>query len=130
MSSDNSQPAALRDHTGRFQPGGGSPNPGGRPALVREVRDLARIHTALAVQTLAAICADPKAAAHSRVSAADALLCRAWGRPSQAIEVSRGPDTRDFIQMSDAELIDFARQNGVSSVTIDSFAANFGDVSV
>jgi hypothetical protein len=71
--------------TGRFQPGK-SGNPGGRPKVIREVIDLAREHTTLAIETLAKICksADKDSA---RVAAANALLDRAWGRAPQTIEL-------------------------------------------
>lgn len=65
---------------------GQSGNPGGRPKVVAEVRELARQHTTLAIETLAKIAkeADRDAA---RVAAANSLLDRGWGRPLTEIEV-------------------------------------------
>lgn len=57
------------------------------PATVRE---LAAAYTAQAIETLALIMNDSKAAASSRIAAATALLDRAHGRPVQAIDVEDG----------------------------------------
>lgn len=67
---------------------GQSGNPSGRAPIPVAVRDAARAHTDLAINTLAEICAvaDKDSA---RVSAAVALLDRGWGKPIQAIS---GPD--------------------------------------
>ena len=64
---------------------GQSGNPGGRPKVVAEVRELAREHTGKAIETLVSIMANPKAAPAARVSAANALLDRGYGRPAQHI---------------------------------------------
>jgi hypothetical protein len=53
---------------------GQSGNPGGRPKVVAEVRELARQHTSKAVETLVSIMSNHKAAPAARVSAANALL--------------------------------------------------------
>lgn len=75
---------------GRPWPKGVSGNPGGRPREVGHVRELARQHTAEAIQTLAMVMRDPDQPGRARVAAAEALLDRGWGRPPQATEVS-GP---------------------------------------
>ena len=64
---------------------GQSGNPGGRPKVVAEVKELARAHTADAIQTLVSIMTNPKAAPAARVSAANALLDRGYGKPPQHI---------------------------------------------
>ncbi len=64
---------------------GQSGNPGGRPREVGEIRDLARVHTADAIEALRGIAVDLTAPASARVAASEALLNRAWGRPSLAI---------------------------------------------
>jgi hypothetical protein len=64
---------------------GQSGNPGGRPKVVAEVRELARAHTAEAIETLVSIMTDPKSAPAARVSAANALLDRGYGKPPQHI---------------------------------------------
>ena len=73
---------------------GQSGNPGGRPKTVKEVIELARSRTALAIETLAKICMDPKVPPSARVSAATALLDRGYGKPSQNLELTgadKGP---------------------------------------
>lgn len=73
--------------------------------VLREVEMLARVHTVAAINTLAKIASlgdetpweDVPAGA--RISAANALLDRGWGRPSQTVTVDQGED-----HMSDEEL--------------------------
>lgn len=74
----------------KFKPGQ-SGNPTGRPKIPQEVKDLARAHTNDAIMTLVEICNDKKATAPARVSAANSILDRAWGKPTQPTEIS-GPD--------------------------------------
>jgi hypothetical protein len=64
---------------------GQSGNPGGRPKVVAEVQELARQNTTAAVETLVSIMTDAKAAPAARVSAANALLDRGYGKPPQHI---------------------------------------------
>ena len=70
---------------------GKSGNPGGRPKVVAEVKELARAHTAEAIQTLVSIMTNPKSAPAARVSAANALLDRGYGKPPQHITGEGGP---------------------------------------
>jgi hypothetical protein len=67
-------------------PKGKSGNPGGRPKLVGHVRELAQKQTDQAIQTLVKIMGDDTAPPASRVSAAQAILDRGWGKPSQPME--------------------------------------------
>ena len=75
---------------------GQSGNPGGRPAAVledgRKVADVARGHTIEAIDTLAMIMRDDKQAGAARVSAASAILDRAWGRPKQDLGIEMKSD--------------------------------------
>jgi hypothetical protein len=64
-----------------WQQGCASPNPGGRPKALHDVQELARQHTEAAIDTLAKIMSDEKAPHSARLSAAEALLSRGWGRP-------------------------------------------------
>src|SRR3954468_14680629 len=63
---------------------GQSGNPSGRPKELEEVKELARQHTPEAILTLAKWMkgSNPKAA----ITAAIALLDRAWGKPTQPLE--------------------------------------------
>ena len=71
-----------RSQLGRFVKGA-SGNPGGRPAQLAGIRELAAQHTEAAISALAKALDDPKTA----VPAAVALLDRAWGRPQQSLDV-------------------------------------------
>jgi hypothetical protein len=64
---------------------GQSGNPGGRPKVVAEVKELAREHTGKAIETLVSIMTNTKGAPAARVSAANALLDRGYGKPPQHI---------------------------------------------
>ena len=70
---------------------GQSGNPGGRPKVVAEVRELARKHTSKAVETLVSIMTNTKAEPAARVSAANSLLDRGYGKPPQHITGEGGP---------------------------------------
>lgn len=75
------KPAEKR--RGGFQKGK-SGNPGGRPKAVRAVMEAAQKHTAAAIKALASALTDDDVRA--RIAAAEALLDRGWGRPSQQLE--------------------------------------------
>jgi hypothetical protein len=70
---------------------GQSGNPGGRPKVVAEVKELARAHTGEAIETLVSIMTNIKSAPAARVSAANALLDRGYGKPPQHITGEGGP---------------------------------------
>ncbi len=88
----------------RFKPGR-SGNPGGRPKALAEVQALAAEHTPEAIERLAQLMrTGPEAVA---VRAAEALLDRAWGHPSQPVEHSGSGGTRALVEgLSDEELAD------------------------
>ena len=60
----------------------------GLDELQEEIRSLARSHTKKAVKVLVGIMNQPKAKPAARVSAANAILDRGWGKPAQAVEVA------------------------------------------
>ena len=70
---------------------GQSGNPGGRPKVAAEVKELARAHTGVAIETLVSIMTNTKSAPAARVSAANALLDRGYGKPPQHISGEGGP---------------------------------------
>ena len=69
-----------------WQKGMASPNAGGRPREVGDMRELAKSYTEAAVRTLATVMNDASASPGARAAAACAILDRAYGRPSQSIE--------------------------------------------
>ena len=84
-----------------FEPGK-SGNPGGRPKVVHEVRELAQQHTTAAIERLVRAMNgnDDRIA----IAAATALLDRAVGKPTQATELT-GPEGQPIApEMSDIEL--------------------------
>ena len=83
---------------------GQSGNPGGRPKVIAEVKELARAHTGEAIQTLVSIMTNPKSAPAARVSAANSLLDRGYGKPPQHITGEGGPST-SFACQSLAKLL-------------------------
>lgn len=67
-----------------------------------DIRSLARSHTATAIRVLAGIMGEPKAPASARVTAAQVLLDRGWGKPEQTSNLNvRRLNARE---MSDDEL--------------------------
>jgi hypothetical protein len=72
---------------------GQSGNPGGRPKEIAELREMARAHSAEAIETLVTTMRDAKDP-RVQVAAAVALLDRGWGRPGQEIT---GADGEGFI---------------------------------
>jgi hypothetical protein len=88
---------------GGFQPGC-TGNPGGRPAVVREVRELAQKHSAEAIEVLVKIMQSEKAPLNTRAAAAGAILDRAVGRPefSGKIETTHTKEA-NFDALTEAE---------------------------
>lgn len=85
---------------GRFVPGE-SGNPGGRPAGLSRVTELARAHSEKAIDALVAALDEPDPMV--RMKAADMLLTRAWGKPAQALDEAAQRQL-DRAVKSDAEL--------------------------
>lgn len=95
---------------------GQSGNPGGRPKDIAEVRDLARLHTAAAIAALVKIAETGKSES-ARVSAADALLDRGWGRPQQSVTLDGGAGS--FIEeLRAAEELYRARQRAADTEAV------------
>jgi hypothetical protein len=70
--------------------------------VVGEVQALARQSTTEAVETLRDVMLDKKAPPAARVAAANSILDRGYGRPSQTI--NPGGRDKPLDQMTDAEL--------------------------
>ena len=89
---------------------GTSGNPGGRPRVLADVQELARERSPDAINTLVAIMDDQKAPPAARVAAANSLLDRGYGKPTQPI--SQTLTKLDPSTMSDEELAAIVR-NGL-----------------
>ena len=63
---------------------GHSGNPGGRPKVVAEVKELAREHTSEAIETLVSIMTNTKSAPAARILSSNALLDRGYGKAAAA----------------------------------------------
>jgi hypothetical protein len=83
MPRENTRKHVARGERGKWLPGA-SPNPGGRPRQLADVRDLARQHTEEAVECLVRIMRDSKSEA-AQVAAANAILDRGWGKATQPL---------------------------------------------
>ncbi|MFN9029515.1 MAG: hypothetical protein ACK54C_00105 [Betaproteobacteria bacterium] len=83
--------ASATKPRGRPFPKGVSGNPAGRPKVPEHVREACRALTDKAVQTLRVVMDDGDAPAAARVSAANAVLDRAWGKPESDVRVGGLP---------------------------------------
>jgi hypothetical protein len=79
---------------------GKSGNPTGRPPVPPEVKEAAKAHTLLALETLVDVMRNGKNDA-SRVGAATAMLNRGWGAPTQTIDANVN-HKQDWSSMLDA----------------------------
>ncbi len=76
---------------------GQSGNPGGRPKVAAEIRDLARDHGPEAIQRLVTLMRSKNESV--AVRAAEALLDRGYGRPMQGLELIDKEATRTVKQI-------------------------------
>lgn len=86
---------------------GQSGNPGGRPRISREVRELAQAHTVEAIETLVDVCRNGKSGSE-RVKAANAILDRAAGKPLSVEQIEQQIQ-REVGRLSDSEVIRIAK---------------------
>lgn len=100
---ENSRGTAKRRGPGRPFPKGVSGNPGGRPKVIAEVRELAREQTSRAIAALVGVMEQGQSEA-ARVSAAQILLDRAWGKSSQTLEHHVRREQLDLSKLTDEEL--------------------------
>ena len=112
-----------------WQRGIQSPNPGGRPALLGHVRDLARAHTEEAVETLVGVMRDEEAPPAARAAAAIAILDRAWGRPAQMI-VSAHLGPRSARELSEDELLGIIEQGKIAALPAPADTADWANTNV
>jgi hypothetical protein len=76
---------------------GQSANPGGRSPRVgpngESISELARTHTTEALQTLVEICNAKLNEPRDRITAANAILDRGWGKSKESVEVAANVTT-------------------------------------
>ena len=89
---------------------GQSGNPGGRPRIVGELRDLARAHAPAAIQELARLALKAKSET-ARIAAIRELLDRGFGKPTQFVAADNEPALEDLnLEELRAEILaDFER---------------------
>ena len=73
-----------------FKPGR-SGNPGGRPKIIAHIRDLARQYTEVAIKALVDIVKSKKSPPAARAFAANSLLDRGYGKPTQYVKDEANP---------------------------------------
>lgn len=81
---------------------GKSGNPSGRPKVPESVKELAKAHTEDAIRTLAQVMKNEEAPPGARVTAAEKLLDRAWGKAESTVNVNDNRTPRD---LSTAEIL-------------------------
>lgn len=89
---------------------GKSGNPSGRPKVPESVKELAKAHTEDAIRTLAQVMKNEEAPPGARVTAAEKLLDRAWGKSESTVNVNDNRTPRD---LSTAELLSALAALGV-----------------
>ena len=77
----------VKSKRGGARPGAGRPK-GVPNKATASIREAAREYTEQALLTLAEVMADEEQPAAARVSAANALLDRGYGKPSQSVDVT------------------------------------------
>ena len=97
MAGAGSKTAAKRKPRGKPFQKGQSGNPAGRRAEIGPIKELARVHAPEAIDVLAMALRDDSA--RVRVAAAEVILDRAYGKPSQHHELDLGDE---LVQRLDA----------------------------
>lgn len=87
---------------------GQSGNPSGRPKHVlvdgKSVADLAREHTGRALAVLIEVMENSEAAEAARVSAANSVLDRGWGKPKQDMDLNIKADRATILEEARARV--------------------------
>lgn len=93
MTADNSDKTRgdTRDAKGRFLPKNhASQGAGGRPPILRPIRDLAKEHSVAAIQSLVSIMQNNASHPSARVAAAKEILDRGEGKVTQPVDATLG----------------------------------------
>lgn len=90
MTAANSTGSARKKVPGRPFQKGQSGNPSGRPKVVGALKELARVHTEAALDTL--VKGLKSESEMARLTAANSILDRGYGKASQHIELDAGDE--------------------------------------
>jgi len=111
--SDNAREEASTGRNRGWFKKGQSGNPGGRPRVLADVQELARQKSPKALDTLEKIMLNEKAPAAARVAAANGLLDRGYGRPTQPVaQMLAQVKAEDLSDEELAGIVSGAKQNG------------------
>jgi Family of unknown function (DUF5681) len=88
---------------------GQSGNPGGRSRALAHVMQEARRHTAEALRTLLKLMRTAESES-VRLSAAEAILSRGWGKPIQAFQVDGRFLTKKLSELNESELLELEQR--------------------
>lgn len=98
----------FRDPRGRFLPGTASPNPTGRAPLPAGVKARAETYSPALIDELNSIALNPEQPAAARVSAAQAVIDRAHGKPTA--HVISEDLSADVAKWTDAQIANALQQ--------------------
>jgi hypothetical protein len=114
-----------------WRKGGVSPNPGGRPAVIRDLRKAAQGYSAEALETLASVMRDQASPPAAKVAAARELLDRGFGKAVQALDVNTKVDMG---ATAAAVLMDLANRaktaKAAELVRAEAISINYKDVTL
>ena len=114
-----------------WQKGMASPNAGGRPAVIRDLREAAQGYSAEALETLASVMRDQASPPAATVAAARELLDRGFGKAVQALDVNTKVDMG---ATAAAVLMDLANRaktaKAAELVRAEAISINYKDVTL
>jgi hypothetical protein len=100
-------------------------NPGGRPRIPAEVKELARAASPRAIQRQIELIESKDE--NVALKATEAVLNRAYGKPAQVVDVKSAK--RDLLEYSIADLVAIAYQRGMEGGSIEGEATEVADTS-
>ena len=106
-----------------WQKGMASPNAGGRPAVIRDLREAAQGYSVEALETLAKVMRDQESPPAAKVAAARELLDRGFGKAVQALDVH---SSVDMGATAAAVLMDLAKR-AKEAKAAEAIAADYRD---
>jgi hypothetical protein len=109
----------ARDERGRFMKGI-TGNPGGRPAIQEEIKDMLKNATAPAVELLTETMRDDTAPISLRIKCAETILDRVYGKAAQPIEAIMSAPAVDLSDFTIDELRRIAAYDDESDKADDS----------